>query len=116
LKNVITITGLNAFGKSCYYQNYSNTFVSLGVINKNSVDGQVRGKCCSYKAPFSGKYYEGSSLATPIACGLLLRYMVNNNVKTKLLILQMENVGEGPIWSIIHRATSVPTRDCKCSI
>lgn len=113
LKHVITITGLNTFGQSCYYQNYSNTFVSLGVKNIPSEDGQVWGKCGSYKAPFSAKYYEGSSLATPVACGLLLRNMLKRGLNTRQLIRAIAFPNDNPPGNIIYRGLPLATRDGK---
>lgn len=113
LKHVLSITGLKASDTSCYYQNYSNEVVSLGVLNISSSQGQVEGGCCGYKIRFYNKYYEGSSFATPVACGMLMRYMLKNDIGTKQLIHEMAVVGEGPIWSIIYRRTPGVTKDGK---
>jgi hypothetical protein len=113
LKHVITITGLNGIGQSCYYQNYSNKFVSLGVKNIFREDGQVQGTCGSYKAPFNGYNYEGSSLATPIACGLLMRNMRQRGLNTRQLILAIAFPGNGPTGNIINQGPPLATRGGK---
>lgn len=113
LKHVITITGLNILGRSCYYQNYSKKFVTLGVSNRRSGQGRMQGGCCSYKVPFSNKYYEGSSFATPVACGMLMRYMLNNRISTKQLIYELAFPGDGPTGNIIHQGTPAVTVDGK---
>ncbi|HEX6428816.1 MAG TPA: S8/S53 family peptidase [Niastella sp.] len=113
LKHVITITGLDSMGLSCYYQNYSNEFVTLGVLNKKTSQGRIPGECCSYKAPFNNRTYEGSSFATPIACGLLMRYMLNNGFNTTQLIEKIAFQGNPPTGNIIYRGTQGATKDGK---
>ena len=114
LNHVITITGLNKSGKSCYYQNYSNEVVTLGVKNvENDSLGQILGGCCSYIAPFNKKRYEGSSFATPVACGMLLRYMLKRDFTTRQLINDIAYQGDTPTGNIIYRGTSGVTIDGK---
>ena len=63
--NIISVTQLKKPTEPCYYQNYSNQLVSLGIINTTN--------CCAIQVGFAGispNYYEGSSFATPVASGL----------------------------------------------
>lgn len=113
LKHVITVTGLNIWGGSCYFQNYSKKFVTLGVSNRKSGQGRMQGGCCSYKVPFRDNYYTGSSFATPVACGMLMRYMLNNNFSTRQLLHAIAFPGDGPTGNIIHQGTPAVTVDGK---
>jgi hypothetical protein len=63
--NVITVTGLQNKTESCTYQNFSDTFVTIGVVTNES-----RPDCCAFDA--LGIYYEGSSFATPFVSGKLM--------------------------------------------
>jgi hypothetical protein len=65
LSNVISVTGLTDPLKPCTFQNYSDSFVKLGVQNASG--------CCVYYIPFLSNVSEGSSFATPIAAGMLMR-------------------------------------------
>jgi hypothetical protein len=67
--NVLTVTGVTKFHGSCFYQNYSSTYVTLGVR-------QIKeGLCCHFSLPFA--VGEGTSFATPVACGTALSYILN---------------------------------------
>jgi hypothetical protein len=65
LSNVISVTGLTDPLKPCTFQNYSDNFVKLGVQNAAG--------CCRYYIPFLSNISEGSSFATPVATGMLMR-------------------------------------------
>ena len=58
--NMISVTQLSQPNKPCYYQNYSNQLVSLGIIDTTN--------CCATQVSFN--LFEGSSFATPVASGL----------------------------------------------
>ncbi len=58
--NMISVTQLNQPNKPCYYQNYSNQLVSLGIIDTAN--------CCATQVSFN--LFEGSSFVTPVASGL----------------------------------------------
>jgi hypothetical protein len=74
--NVVSVTGLRNLQTACFYQNYSDEYVSLGVLN-TQLDNQW---CCSFYVPFFDRTYrgyEGSSFATPVACGRFTRLLLN---------------------------------------
>ena len=63
--NITSVTQLNQPDEPCFYQNYSNQLISLGIYDKTN--------CCAIKVGFStntSQYFEGSSFATPVASGL----------------------------------------------
>lgn len=79
--NMTSVTQLSKPDVACFYQNYSNEFITLGVYDKTN--------CCAVKVDFLSQipnYYEGSSFATPIASGLkmgtLLKMGNAGNVNT----------------------------------
>jgi Subtilase family len=73
--NITSVTQIREPGASCYYQYFSNDYVSLGVLNSF---------CCYFKVDFrtTDNYYEGSSFATPVASGLKMAIIIktNNNI------------------------------------
>jgi hypothetical protein len=73
LNNVISVTGLSTPNTSCYYQNYSQRYVSLGVLNKSKVNG-----CCQFMIPIMKRGYEGSSFATPVVSGKVMGCLLMN--------------------------------------
>jgi hypothetical protein len=62
LTNVICVTGLESNTMSCYYQNYSSDFVTVGVRTNTSSTHL----CCTFPVSILEKGCEGSSFATPI--------------------------------------------------
>jgi len=64
--SVISVTGVGQPGVACYYQNSSDQFVSVGVLNQ-----KIENNCCSYKLPFFFRTVEGTSYATPVVSGRL---------------------------------------------
>jgi Subtilase family len=72
--NVISVTGLQDSRQSCFYQNYSNVFVTVGVLGVSSSTAD----CCKFLPPFLQTGYEGSSFATPIVTGGMLGYWIAN--------------------------------------
>lgn len=69
LEHLISVTQIAKPGRPCFYQNYSNKYISLGVINSNN--------CCALPSGFTGPdLYEGSSFATPVASGLRMKTML----------------------------------------
>ncbi|MFM9911405.1 MAG: S8 family serine peptidase [Chitinophagaceae bacterium] len=70
--NLFAVTSLNQqIDQPCYYQNYSNAFVTLGVLNMHN--------CCAFEVNFLKKHYEGTSFATPIAAGSMIDCMIRNS-------------------------------------
>ena len=67
--NITSVTQLNDLSTACFYQNFSDQFVSLGVHNRDPF------KCCFMSVQFTNgiEYYEGTSFAAPIASGLRMR-------------------------------------------
>jgi hypothetical protein len=63
--NVISVTTLQNANTPCFYQNYSNDYVNVGVVNGS-------GACCKFAVPFLPFGYEGSSFATPFISGKMM--------------------------------------------
>jgi hypothetical protein len=72
IKHVIAVTGLLDLKGSCFYQNFSGTLVTVGVVN----DPQ----CCKFILPFFKFGYEGSSFATPAAVGMTMRKSIDGAI------------------------------------
>lgn len=68
--NIITVTGLQTPTMVCNYQNYSQEFVTIGVLTNPSSSA-----CCAFDA--LDTYYEGSSFATPFVSGKLMGCLLN---------------------------------------
>jgi hypothetical protein len=64
--SVISVTGFATPGVPCHYQNYSDNFVTIGVMNETTET-----HCCVYQLPFINSLLglEGTSFATPIITG-----------------------------------------------
>jgi len=62
--NLITVTGLIDTLRPCFYQNFSDKYVSVGVMNVS-----VQPNCCAFQVPFLRNLIEGSSFATPVISG-----------------------------------------------
>jgi len=71
--NITTVTQVRLPGLPCYYQNFSNDYVTLGIY--------APGNCCAIPVDFTNdkQYYEGTSFATPVASGLKITTLLNNN-------------------------------------
>lgn len=72
--NMFSVTQLNKPTEPCFYQNYSNQLVSLGIIDKTN--------CCAIQVGFATgnpEYFEGSSFATPVASGLKMMTILNGS-------------------------------------
>ena len=65
---VFSVTGMREPGVPCFYQKYSNEFVTMGVVNSTA-----ESKCCMYQLDFidPSTALHGSSFATPIVSGRL---------------------------------------------
>lgn len=75
--NIISVTQLAKPNEPCFYQNYSNHLVSLGIIDNAN--------CCAIKVGFAignPQYFEGSSFATPVASGLKMMTKLKANTPT----------------------------------
>jgi hypothetical protein len=77
--NVITVTGLSTAQTSCFYQNYSSTFVSVGVLTKPPATSPL---CCAFPVNFLKSGYEGSSFATPVISGKIMGCLINSPGRT----------------------------------
>jgi hypothetical protein len=66
IPNVISVTTLQNANTPCFYQNYSNEYVNVGVANGSSAS------CCKFNVPFRLFGYEGSSFATPFVSGEIM--------------------------------------------
>jgi hypothetical protein len=77
VQNMISVTNVrnqnNEPNGACFYQNYSSTYVSVGVMNENGRE------CCEYqRIPFllgTSATAEGSSFATPVVTGMIDRFI-----------------------------------------
>jgi len=67
--NVYSVTTLTNTHASCFYQNYSQQYVSLGVIQTGTAG------CCHFSVPFA--LANGSSFATPVVAGTGTSYILN---------------------------------------
>lgn len=65
--NIISVTGLSSSGMACFYQNYSSSFVTVGVVTNPG-----SGNCCKFPVEFLKSGYEGSSFATPVISGEIM--------------------------------------------
>lgn len=69
--NLICVTSLNKNTISyCHYQNFSDKYVSLGVLNDRI--------CCGFEVKFMNRIYQGSSFATPVASGVMMDCIMRN--------------------------------------
>ena len=80
--NITSVTQVNNQNAdaSCFYQNYSNEYVNLGVQNKDN--------CCAFKVDFrqtQPQFYEGSSFATPVASGKRMLTLLSNSTEAEAL-------------------------------
>jgi Subtilase family len=66
IPDVISVTTIQNPTTPCFYQNYSNNFVDVGVANGSG------GHCCKFIVPFLPFGYEGSSFATPFISGKII--------------------------------------------
>lgn len=76
MDDLISVTGLSNPNTACFYQYYSNRYISLGIQNKSNP------QCCIYRASFINKNYEGSSFATPVAAGIMTRNILKFGLNT----------------------------------
>lgn len=96
LKNITSVTQLSKIDEACFYQNYSNKFITLGVLNKNS--------CCEMPANFQGNAignYEGSSFATPVASGLKIGTIIATGSVAPGNPLWNSLIGTDPMQKVI---------------
>lgn len=70
--NITSVTQIRKEDSACFYQNYSNQFISLGLYDTLN--------CCSMQVGVikGTKFYEGSSFATPAAAGLRMSIMLQS--------------------------------------
>ncbi len=66
IPNVISVTTIQNPTTPCFYQNYSNEYVNVGVANGSG------SRCCKFSVPFRSFGYEGSSFATPFISGKIM--------------------------------------------
>jgi Subtilase family len=76
IPNVITVTTLQNEKIPCFYQNYSNEYVDVGVANGNGAS------CCKFTVPFESFGYEGSSFATPFISGKFMACLMAGGTVT----------------------------------
>ena len=71
--NVISVTTLQNDSTPCFYQNYSNEYVNVGVANGSGAS------CCKFAVPFLPFGYEGSSFATPFISGKMMACLMEGS-------------------------------------
>jgi hypothetical protein len=73
LYSVMSVTGLRTSDSSCYYQNFSSKYVTVGVMNKIN-----EANCCAFTLSYfrDGIGLEGSSFATPVVSGRLAHSII----------------------------------------
>lgn len=96
--SVISVAGVSQPGLSCYYQNYSPDYVTLGVMNQ-----LAEPNCCAYRLPFIAEQraIEGSSFATPVVAGRI----------TFQIGAQGKRPGVSEYLSMMGGVISAPVRD-----
>jgi Subtilase family len=67
------VTGLRDLNHACFYQNYSDDVVAVGVRTPSA-----GGNCCKFYVDFLSSGYEGTSFATPVVSGLMMGYLLHN--------------------------------------
>jgi len=82
--NLISVTGLSNLNMPCFYQNFSQDYVTLGIMNTNNpatASGNIEKRCCSYRPSFLNGFIEGSSFATPVVSGKVGSFIIINGKK-----------------------------------
>ncbi len=95
LNHFTTVTQINNGSDPCFYQNYSDKYVSLGILDKNY--------CCAFYVGFAKAnltYYEGSSFVTPAASGLRMATMMRGSDETS----------RNDLWNNMIRTINPPGR------
>jgi hypothetical protein len=87
--NVISVTTLKNSTTPCRLQNFSVTYVSVGVVNDNSLS------CCKFLVPFLNAGYEGSSFATPFVSGKIMACLTENSATLASCEMQWRVVPAG---------------------
>lgn len=90
--NFITVTGLKDQFASCFFQNYSNAFVNVGVVTNPGP-----ANCCKFLVPFNNSGYEGSSFATPIVSGEVMGCLITVPGSTFQSCLDMISPAQSPV-------------------
>jgi len=100
-EDLISVTGLTGSKEDiwpCYYQNYSDVFVTLGVLKSDT-------GCCTMNVPFLTHPVEGSSFVAPVVSGRIVNYIIQNGFKptTKLYLQGIGVANAAP--SVINETT-----------
>lgn len=105
-EDLISVTGLTGNKDAiwpCYYQNYSDVFVTLGVLKSDT-------GCCTMSVPFLPNPVEGSSFVAPVVSGKIVNYIIQNGFKpTTKLYLQGIGVNNAAP-SVINETTLPPVK------
>ncbi|MDH7461263.1 S8/S53 family peptidase [Chitinophagaceae bacterium 26-R-25] len=75
--DLISVTGLTGNRDvmwPCYYQNYSDEYVTLGVLKSDT-------GCCTMNVPFLLYPVEGSSFVAPVVSGRVVNYIIQNGFR-----------------------------------
>jgi hypothetical protein len=98
--HLVSVTGLTDNLKtSCYYQNYSETFVTVGLVKRS----KPAVSCCTYKFPFSNAVYEGTSFATPVVAGIVMNSLVTGSGKSALTVLNSLKKPSGLLKNVTEK-------------
>ncbi|MEP7107309.1 MAG: S8/S53 family peptidase [Ferruginibacter sp.] len=94
--NITSVTQINKKDFPCIYQNYSNIYINLGVHNQEY--------CCGISVGFINRrkrIYEGSSFATPVACGLKMETILATTNPNNRIANWTGLISQDPSKSII---------------
>jgi len=77
--NIISVTGLSSPTAPCIYQNFSDVYVQLGVVNSN-IGPLPAHPCCSFHTEYLDSHFvmEGSSFATPVVSGKTMNFILRH--------------------------------------
>jgi len=103
--DLISVTGLTGSKDvmwPCYYQNYSDVYVTLGVLKSDT-------GCCTMNVPFLTYPVEGSSFVAPVVSGKIVNYIIQNGFKptTKLYL---QGIGVNNAAPSVINETTLPVK------
>jgi hypothetical protein len=94
--NVICVTGLHNQTSPCFYQNYSDNYVTVGVVTNQFSSSY----CCISGVKFAGlpkKGYDGSSFATPVVSGQAMAKVLLSDMRPIDAVNTIGTVGTNPV-------------------
>lgn len=101
--NVFCVTGLENVDSPCFYQNYSPTYVSLGVVTNPSSPN-----CCISGVNFYGKPlagYDGTSFAAPVFSGQVMAKLLSSDIAPIKAANSIGSTATGSTGSVTRKTT-----------